>query len=121
MVTYVQKKVEDYGNTEFFELDIMQGRQKIGYIELFVAYDEDGDEISAYVKSIEINAAHRNHGYGTEVLKRLAQEHYGIYIYPDNRDAERLYQRLGEKVDYSHIPDAWIAEYDESGIMYYID
>lgn len=121
MVTYVQKKVEDYGNTEFFELDIMQGRQKIGYIELFVAYDEDGDETSAYVKSIEINAAHRNHGYGTEVLKSLAQEHGGIYICPDNADAERLYKRLGEELDYRHVPQELTAEIDEYGVMYYID
>lgn len=121
MVTYVQKNVEDYGDENFFEMNIMHDGLKIGYVELFVTFDEDGDEKSAYVKSIGIDEAHRNRGYGTEVLKSLAQEHGGIYICPDNADAERLYKRLGEELDYRHVPQELTAEIDEYGVMYYID
>lgn len=120
MITYVQKSVEDYETAKFFEMNIMRDGEKLGYLELFVFYDEDGDETIAYVKSIELDEVNRNHGYGTAILKALAQEHDGIYLYPSNSDAERLYHKLGEEVDYSRIPDELTSEYDESGIMYYI-
>lgn len=121
MVILTQKNVEYYGETKFFEMNIMHDGLRIGYVELFVTFYEDGDEKSAYVKSIEIDETHRNCGYGTEVLKSLALEHEGIYIYPDNEGAKRLYERLGKEVDPAYIPDEIMSEYDESGIMYFID
>lgn len=117
-VNAVQRAMEDFGSTKFFEMAIMLDDKKIGYAEVFVAYDEDGDETSAYVKSIEIYEAYRNNGYGTAILKKFAQEHGGIYIYPDNEGAKRLYEKLGEEIE--NIPYELQAEYDESGIMFYI-
>lgn len=117
MITLITKISEDFESMKMFDISITLDGAKIGYAELFVAYDEDGDETAAYVKSIEIESAHRNHGYGTEVLKMLADAHDGIYICPDNEDAERLYARLGEETS---APDEFESEYDSWGVMYYI-
>ena len=101
----------------WYNIDILKGETKVGYAELFVSYDEDGDEKSAYINSIEIYETYRNNGLGTKVLKEIAAEHGGIYICPDNEDAERLYARIGEETG---APDELEAEMDNWGVMYYI-
>lgn len=70
-----------------YEIAIILDR-KIGYVELYCGYDADGDETYAYVKSIHIDSEFRNFGYGTKVLKTLAQEHGSILLCPDNPDSE---------------------------------
>lgn len=109
---------EDFGdNIKMIDIDIMLNGIKIGYVELFISYDEDGEETASYIKSIEIKESYRNLGFGTEVLKRLAKDHNGIYICPDNKNAERLYARLGHETD---APEEFESELDNWGIMYYI-
>lgn len=123
VIAYTQRSAGncDYSNSKYFELDITKDGEIIGGIGLFVSYDEDGEEDNAFVKDIGIDEEYQNRGYGTEVLKNLAREHGGIYICPDNPDAERLYRRLGEEIDYSHVPKNLTSELDEYGVMYYID
>ena len=101
----------------WYNIKIYDGEAEIGYAELFVSYDEDGDEKSAYINSIEIYETYRNKVFGTAALKELATKHNGIYICPDNEDAERLYARIGEETD---APDELEAEMDNWGVMYYI-
>lgn len=101
----------------WYNIDIYEGETKVGYAELFVSYDEDGDEKSAYINSIEIYEAYRNNGLGTKTLKEIAAEHNGVYICPDNEDAERLYARIGEETS---APDELESEMDNWGVMYYI-
>lgn len=103
---------------KWFNLKIMLGDTQIGYAELLVSYDEDGDEKSAYISSIEIYEEHRNHGYGTAALRTIAAEHGSIYICPDNEDAERLYARIGEECG---APDELEAAMDNWGVMYRIE
>lgn len=50
---------------------------------------------TAYVERIDIDAAQRGQGYGTEALRQLSRLHGGIYLAPDNEDARRLYERIG--------------------------
>ena len=92
--------------------------KKIGYVNLGLFYDEDGDVSIAYVKDIAIDEDFRNHGYGTYVLQELSDKYNGIYICPENDDSERLYQRLGSSV--SNPPDELESEFDEWGTMYLI-
>lgn len=101
----------------WYDISIMEGETKVGYAELLVSYDEDGDEKSAYINSIEIYEQFRNCGHGTAALKTIAAEHNGVYICPDNEDAERLYARIGEETG---APDELEAEIDNWGVMYYI-
>ena len=119
-----QQIAEDVMNEEtnklvarWYNIAIMNDGEQIGYAELFVSYDEDGDEKSAYINSIEIYEQFRNCGHGTAALKTIAAEHDGLYICPDNEDAERLYARIGEECG---APDELEAEMDNWGVMYYI-
>ena len=96
---------------------ILQG-QKIGYVNLGLFYDEDDDVSIAYVKDIKIDEAYRNNGYGTFILKELSDKYNGILICPENSDAERLYNRIGERV--SSPPDELESEFDEWGSIYLI-
>lgn len=103
---------------KWFNIKIMKDDEQIGYAELFVSYDEDGDEKSAYINSIEIYEQFRNCGYGSAALKAIAAEHDGLYICPDNEDAERLYARIGEECG---APEELESEMDNWGVMYRID
>jgi ribosomal protein S18 acetylase RimI-like enzyme len=42
---------------------------------------------------------YRNQGIGTKVLNTLVKEVGAYYLTPDNADATRLYERLGEKLE----------------------
>lgn len=124
MMKQIAKIAENIINEEtdelvarWYNIKIYDDDQEVGYAELFVSYDEDGDEKSAYINSIEIYEQYRNHGFGTAALKEIAAEHGGIYICPDNEDAERLYARIGEETS---APDELEAEMDNWGVMYYI-
>lgn len=57
----------------------------------------DGEDGTSYVERIDIEEAHRNHGYGTEALNALSDIFGEIIIAPDNEDAQRLYDRLGRE------------------------
>lgn len=50
---------------------------------------------TAYVERIDIDEEQRGQGYGTEALMQLSRMHGGIYLAPDNADAQRLYERIG--------------------------
>ena len=109
----IEKRLTENEDTyKFYDIDIILNDAKIGYAELFVMNGEYN-----YIKSIEIKKEHRNKGYGSKVLTDLAAELDGLYICPDNNDAERLYTRLGDK---TNAPECLESETDEYGVMYYI-
>lgn len=64
------------------------------------------DEKSTYVDRIDIYEAHRNHGYGTAFLLALRGVYGSLVIAPDNEDARRLYDRLGDDVS----RDYWMVD-----------
>ncbi len=116
---FYQDEEETMLGTVFSEVSILKDDEKIGYYEVFETYDDDGDLSSAYVKSIGITEENRNKGYGTEVLKMLAEKYGKIYLYPDNDKCEHLYKRLGEVTE--DYPEELQCEVDNSGIMYVIE
>jgi len=108
----IEKRLTENEDTyKFYDIDIILNGEKIGYAELFII-----DEYN-YIKSIEIKKEYRSKGYGTKVLTDLAAELNGLYICPDNNDAERLYARLGDE---TNAPECLESETDEYGTMYYI-
>ena len=52
---------------------------------------------TAYVERIDIEEEYRNHGYGTAFLRELSDAYGFIYLAPDNADAQRLYERIGQE------------------------
>lgn len=53
---------------------------------------------TAYVERIDIADEHQRKGYGTEFLRYLSGRYGDIFLAPDNEDARRLYERLGDDV-----------------------
>lgn len=121
IVSTLAETIENEATNEvvakWFDVKIMNDNEQIGYAELFVSYDEDGEK-SAYINSIEIYEQFRNCGHGTAAIRAIATEHDGVYICPDNEDAERLYKRIGEECG---APEELEAEMDNWGVMYRID
>ena len=114
---------EEDGTREFeakiFD-DEINGKE-VGYLQLLESYDEDGDCEWLYVGTIEIHEAFRNQGRGTKVLRQLAEKYGTVYLCPTDDDNARLYERLGEEVDYRHVPDILMGCYDNWGKMYSIE
>lgn len=50
---------------------------------------------STYVERIDVEDDYQNMGFGTRILKQLADEYGDVYVAPDNEDAKRLYERIG--------------------------
>ncbi|MFP3156026.1 GNAT family N-acetyltransferase [Lachnospiraceae bacterium ZAX-1] len=67
-----------------------------GEIEIVeVLSDEDG---YAYLERIDIDPEYQGHGYGTWFLMELKKQVVSSYLVaPDNADAKRLYERIGEE------------------------
>lgn len=94
-----------------------------GYESMILSLRSDGTEVGeasvltsstgAYVERIDIDESKRNRGLGTEFLRLLSERLGGIYLAPDNADAQRLYARIGQ--DY-HGADA---EYVDQGYGVY--
>ena len=53
------------------------------------------DDKSTYVERIDVGDKYQNLGFGTRILKQLADEYGDVYVAPDNEDAKRLYERIG--------------------------
>ncbi len=51
-----------------------------------------------YLEGIEIYEQYRNRGYGTQALLKLKDITGGYYLSPDNADAQRLYDRIGDPI-----------------------
>ena len=116
---YYKDEEETILRSIFFEVNIMKCNEKIGYYEVFETYDDDGDLSSAYVKSIGIREEYRNRGYGTNVLKQLAEKYGEIYLCPENDQCKHLYDRLGELTE--KYPDEIQCEVDTYGEVYVIE
>jgi ribosomal protein S18 acetylase RimI-like enzyme len=80
----------------------------------------NGDEDDAlYVERIDINESERNKGIGTAAIRAL-QKIYpdkSMYSAPDNDDAKRLWERIGEPINALQTPE-WI-QYSDQGYGVY--
>ena len=103
------------------EMKVFDDEKEVGYLQLFEKYDDEGDYEWLYVSTIEIYEAYRNQGRGTRVLRQLAKKYGVVYLCPSDDKNERLYERLGEEVEYKQIPESLIGSYDNYGKMYCIE
>ncbi|MBR0075681.1 MAG: GNAT family N-acetyltransferase [Synergistaceae bacterium] len=81
------------------DFNFYDGDVHIGYMQFFEGYDDEGELDFGFVMSFEIFEAFRNKGYGTQILKMLAQKYGKIYLCPTDEDNERLYARIGEEIE----------------------
>lgn len=93
-VTKVRKDEEENSTTTSY--DIYAGEENIGHVCVVTDY-EDEDTRYAYIDSIVIHEQHRNQGYGTAVIREISSMYFGAVLAPDNEDAKRLYERIGEE------------------------
>ena len=123
MLTY--KKIckgheHDEADTSF-EFYAYENGVKVGEAYVLVD-DERGD---AFVDWIEIYEGNRGRGLGTEFLLHLAgSSEYGeIVLAPNNENAQRLYERIGEDASerkYDRYLESW--QYVDQGYgVYRID
>lgn len=77
-----------------YEFAILVDGVKVGAADVMA---EDEDDEHAYVERIDIFAEYQNNGFGTDALRQLSDKWFGVEIAPDNEDAQRLYERLGEE------------------------
>lgn len=85
---------QEMDETTMYNFDIIANDQVVGCVQLNA---ESEDDEHAYVERIDIDEEFRNNGYGTDALMQLSDKCYGIEIAPDNEDARRLYERIGEE------------------------
>lgn len=77
---------DSYKNIVF---EIIENGTVIGGCSIMV------DDSYAYCERIDIDEQYRNRGYGAAALNELSEIFNGIVVAPDNKDAKRLYDRLG--------------------------
>jgi GNAT superfamily N-acetyltransferase len=56
-------------------------------------------EEGAYLERIDVDESKRNMGYGSKMIAYAASLHGFVYAAPDNADSERLFARIGSKMD----------------------
>lgn len=73
--------------------------KKIGEAHIDLSADEaaGSDDPWAYCELLYIEPEMRCHGLGTELLRWMAARYGSIILAPDNRGAQRLYERLGSE------------------------
>ena len=105
-----------YDSMKQYFIEIFLQDECIGESDIFVSFDDE-DIKNAYCKSLMIYPEYRNKGYGSEFLIRVSCFYNGLYICPDNKNAERLYARLGYECD---SPEEFKSELDTYDKMFYI-
>ena len=58
---------------------------------------EQGESPWAYCELLYIEPEMRGQGLGTELLRWMAARYGSVVVAPDNRGAQRLYERLGSE------------------------
>ncbi len=69
----------------------------------------------ALIERIDTAEGYRGKGYGTEMLQWAGSITDSVYIVPDNADAARLYDRLGDEADAEWVPDYGYGSYRLDG------
>ena len=83
----------DKTNYTGVDMRILLDNVEIGGFSLFIY------ENSTYIESFLIKENHRNNGYGTQAIKELKKLYDNIWCTPDNKNAQRLYERLGHRLE----------------------
>lgn len=81
---------------DYHHFDILADGEKVGTLSIIDQFNDENDV--AYVERIDIVEAFRGQGIGTTVLTSCLKETYSAVVTaPDNEDAKRLYERIGEE------------------------
>ena len=85
---------------DYHGYNIMFNGKCVGTTEI-IDYFNDYNDI-CYVERIDIDEDYRGQGLGTDVLtNQFRYEGYrDVVVAPDNEDAKRLYQRIGDETNY---------------------
>lgn len=78
----------DYG-TEYF-YDIYHDGEHVGELSM-IKYDDFN-----HCERIDVYDEYQNRGYGTAAIKQLNELYGRVVFVADNKDAARLYARLGD-------------------------
>lgn len=95
--TFFSDTARDNGVEDYHYFDIIADGVKVGSTEVVDGFNEDND--IAYIDRIDIDEAYRGKGIGSTVLTECLKDegYYNVVVAPDNEDAKRLYERLGEE------------------------
>lgn len=81
---------------DYHHFDILADGEKVGTLSIIDQFNDENDV--AYVERIDIDEAFRGQGIGTTVLANCLKETYSAVVTaPDNENAKRLYERIGEE------------------------
>jgi GNAT superfamily N-acetyltransferase len=88
--------------------------EEIGWATIFKGEDDQEDDGSVLIERLDVDESYRNHGIGTALINAIRNDYDDIIIVPDNEDAARLYERLGEPStkDYAGYLDEGFGVYD---------
>ena len=75
--------------------DILENGIVVGGLSICI-YDDD-EEPGTLIDYINVDEQYRNRGYGSRAIMEIADQYGPCYLAPDNEDARRLYERLGEE------------------------
>lgn len=66
------------------------------HVEATVQILEGGED--AYIERIDVEEGYRGQGIGTAAIRSICRDFRHVYCAPDNKNAARLYARIGEMV-----------------------
>lgn len=87
----------------------------VGSYELYITPDY------AYIGSLEIDEQYRRKGIATLKLCKLAKQYGKLYLCASSEESERLYSRLGRRVNKENCPHDLLDMYNKWGNLYLIE
>lgn len=87
----------------------------VGSYELYITDD------FAYIGSLEVNEQYRGKGIATLKLRESAKRYGKLYLCASSEEAERLYSRLGQKVNRADCPLDLLDMLNKWGNLYLIE
>ena len=134
MLTYQVKEEKNLANEDFTDTSVLRSyyqtvlmlldEKVIGEASVLHEYeleDEDDEEettdkiTQVLIDRLDVDESYRNHGYGTSLISYITSYYdHSAYLAPDNENAQRLYDRIGD--DVSDSPEA---EYFDQGFGVY--
>lgn len=105
---------------DYHRFDIIADDIKVGEVEVIDQFNEDND--TAYIERIDIDEEYRGQGIGTEVLTSTFYDecdYRAVIVAPDNEDAQRLYERIGNEYR-CYNDDEYDFGYNDQGYGVYV-
>lgn len=124
-ITVVRTKstyfADDAEEPDFHLFDIVADGEVVGSVEVIDHLEDEDDNDTCYIERIDIDEQYRNRGIGTQVLTSVLYEECGyrtVVVAPDNEDAQRLYERIGD--EYTYCGSGADLSYNDQGYGVYV-